>query len=196
MIKDFLDKIKRTKKIANERNIHNWHNILFQGILMIFATSLLLSLITLLYLDGSSFGQILTRSQASTLLFPIFYTALLSYLFLEKIIIGMILLFEKMNKYLFRGWQKYDMWYYRKHRKTSPLTENISKIQQKATKLKLTKTKRIIITISLIILVVITNFLQPLFFNEPVVEPVIMPDDQLVQIPLEDESQIIVNGVG
>lgn len=109
----------------------------------------------------------------------------------------MILLFEKMNKYLFRGWQKYDMWYYRKHRKTSPLTENISKIQQKATKLKLTKTKRIIITISLIILVVITNFLQPLFFNEPVVEPpVIMPDDQLVQIPLEDESQIIVNGVG
>lgn len=58
-------------------------------------------------------------------------------------------------------WDKYDMWYFRKHRKHSPLTEFQFKIQSKREKYqkKLSKRQRKAITITAIILIIALQFL-------------------------------------
>lgn len=180
---NFIKKIKATKRIANEK-MFNWYNCLFQGLLLILCVSLAMTVFTVNY-SSVEFNN------AMLLGLPIIYAVILTYFFLEKIIILHILLFEKLNKMVFTGWQKFDMWYYRKYRKTSPLTENLAKFQHKASKYKISKMKRRVIIMTLIGLAIMINFL-PIIFDSPEIKQ----DIPEVEKPQELQPQIIVRGGG
>lgn len=137
MIKDFVEKIKATKRVASQKNVFNWYNCVFHSLIIIMGTAMVLSLFTIIVLADvtldTTIGELLINMQVGIFL-PILYAITLSYLFLEKLILVHIHVYEKVNRYIFKGWQKFDMWYYRKYRKTSPLTESLAKIQQKIAK--------------------------------------------------------------
>lgn len=198
MIKDFVGRIKATKKLANEKSVHNWYNCLLQGIIIIFGSSLVLALYTMsLFKDvwETPVGEL-------PLLFyglPILYSIILTYLCLEKLIILQIYILEKFQKYLFKAWQNFDMWYYRKYRKTSPITEFLSRIEAKISKSKMSKTKRRIIMVSLVAFLLILNFgiRVPMVLESMESETEIDTESELIEIPIQEpERQIIVRGAG
>lgn len=178
MIRSFVNKIKATKKVANEKNVHNWFNCVYQSIFIIFATSIILSLYTISYFttDDTSLQEV----QQYALLLPLGYTLLLSYFLLEKLILLHIWAFSKLNKKIFELWQKMDMYWFRKYRKHSPVTEGLSKLQNKASKINSSKRKRRIVTIAVIVgLVAIQiGFRVPYMLEaieEP--EPILTPEE-------------------
>ena len=197
---NFLTKIKATQKLAKEKNVHNWYNCILQSIMIIFISSTVLSVYTTsLIFDIKDTTPI---SQIPMILFimPFIFTMILSYVLLEKLIIFHILLYEKIHKSAFKAWQNFDMWYYRKYRKHSPLTEILSKIQ--ARQAKLGKNKR-----RLLLGLVIAGFiLLNIFVRIPAVLdsieetktiPVIDQElDQEQKLPQEKEYEIKVRGAG
>lgn len=200
MIKDFIARIKDTKKIARERNVHNWTNIILHSILVIMGASLLLSFYTMFAftdIGNSKLGEI-----AFTLL-PIAYGVFLTFTLLDKIIILQIMAFEKLNKLIFKHWQKMDMYWFRKYKTHSPLTEGVSKISNVSEKLNKKPRTRKIIIITLIILLLAIN----LAIKAPLITDIInnlsgekeestdiatdiIPEEQ------EEQNQIIVKGAG
>jgi len=197
MIKDFVGRIKATKKLAKDKNVHQWYSCLLHGVIIIFGSSLVLSLYTM------SFFSTIWETPIGELAFytfglPLLYSIILTYLFLEKIIILEIHLFERINKLVFKSWQRFDMWYFRKYRKTSPLTEYLAKLQMKMGKNKMSKRKRRLIMLSLIAGLIILNFAVrvPILFDSVTNETEIGTEiDQAVEEPRqEDEIVIRVNG--
>ena len=197
MIKDFVGRIKATKKLAKDKNVHQWYSCLLHGVIIIFGSSLVLSLYTM------SFFSTIWETPIGELAFytfglPLLYSIILTYLFLEKIIILEIHLFERINKLVFKSWQRFDMWYFRKYRKTSPLTEYLAKLQMKIGKNKMSKRKRRLIMLSLIAGLIILNFAVrvPILFDSVTNETEIGTEiDQAVEEPRqEDEIVIRVNG--
>lgn len=202
MIKDFIARIKDTKKIARERNVHNWTNIILHSILMIMGASLLLSFYTMFAftdIGNSDLGEI-----AFSIL-PIAYGIFLTFTLLDKIIVLQIIAFEKLNKLIFKHWQKMDMYWFRKYKKHSPLTEGVSKISNVSEKLnKKPRTRKIIIVCLIMFLLAINIAIRaPLIMDVVNVisgekKPTelatdIIPDEEK---PVEDPSQIIIHGVG
>jgi len=199
MIKDFVGRIKATKKLANERSIHNWYNCLLQGIIIIFGSSLVLALYTMsLFKDvwETPVGELPLLTFYGL---PILYSIILTYLCLEKLIILQIYILEKLQKYLFKAWQNFDMWYFRKYRKTSPITEFLANIQLKISKSKITKTQRRIIMVSLVLFLIILNFgiRVPMILEsmESETEIDIDTETEFIETPKESE-RIIVRGAG
>ncbi len=199
MIKDFVGRIKATKKLADDKSVHNWYNCLLQGIIIIFGSSLVLALYTMsLFKDvwETPVGELPFLTFYGL---PILYSIILTYLLLEKLIIVQIYILEKFQKYLFKAWQNFDMWYYRKYRKTSPITEFLSKIEGKISKSKMSKTKRRIIMVSLVAFLIILNFgiRVPMIMEGMESETEIDTESELIETPLQEpERQIIVKGAG
>jgi len=199
LIKDFVGRIKATKKLANEKSIHNWYNCLLQGIIIIFGSSLVLALYTMsLFKDvwETPVGELPLLTFYGL---PILYSIILTYLFLEKLIIIQIYILEKLQKYLFKAWQNFDMWYYRKYRKTSPITEFLSKIQEKMSKSKMSKTKRRIIMVSLVAFLLLLNFgiRVPMVLESMESETEIDTENEFIETPTkEPEIRINVKGAG
>ena len=204
MIKDFVEKIKATKKVASEKNVHNWYNCVFHSMIIIMGSSMLLSLWTIIYLADitldTTIGELLTGMQIGVFL-PILYGIGLSYLFLEKLILIHIHLFDKLNKTIFKLWQKFDMWYFRKYRKTSPVTENLAKFQQKVAKHQTSKRNKRLILVCVIGFFVILNITVRLPYIMEILEETEETEiDQITNyddIPYEEPDQrIIVHGGG
>ena len=86
------------------------------------------------------------------------YGLVLTYILLEKLILLHIFAYSKLHKMAFNAWQRFDMWYYRKYRKHSPLTENMAKIQSRVGP-KMSKRKRRILLISVILIFILFNVL-------------------------------------
>jgi len=203
MIRNFFEKIKETKKVATEKNVHNWYNCVFHSVILIMITSMILSLYTI-HLFGinldTTIGELILTFQPGIFL-PLFYSITLSYLFLEKLIVLHILAFAKFNKLIFKGWEKFDMWYYRKYRKTSPLTENLAKVQRKISKYQSTKRRRRMLLVGVIIFVVLLNFTIRLpYIMESLenTEQTEIENDSTdnIEQTKEPERKIIVRGAG
>lgn len=198
MIKDFVGRIKATKKLANEKSVL-WYNCLLQGIIIIFGSSLVLALYTM-----SMFKDVWETpvGELPLLTFyglPILYSIILTYLLLEKLIIIQIYILEKFQKYLFKAWQNFDMWYYRKYRKTSPITEFLSKIQERMSNSKMSKTKRRIIMVSLVAFLLLLNFgiRVPMVMESMESETEIDTESEFVETPTQEpEIRINVKGAG
>ena len=125
MIKDFVSKIRDTKKIAVQNNVHNWYNCVFHSVIIIIGASMVLSLFTMfLYADVNGSTPIGELPYAAAFL-PIVYSLVLSYIALERLIILHIQVYSKINNLLFKGIQKLDMYWFRKYRKNSPLTDQL-----------------------------------------------------------------------
>ncbi len=166
--KKWYCKIKETKKFANERNVHNWFNILLHSVLfcLVGGTALSLGLLVLtadLEIHSNLKDTILMNMIWEFNKFSMFiFAGILALLFMERMIKLQVLAYEKFNKFLFNMWQRFDMWYYRKYRKHSPLTEGLSKLQEKASKnkRKLSKNQKRMVTIIVIgvMLLILTPF--------------------------------------
>lgn len=197
MIKDFVGRIKATKQLANERSISNWYNCLFQGIIIIFGASVVSALYTVSFFNYLWEVPIQESLPFLWIANSIIYSIILTYFLLEKLIIAQIYILEKIQKYLFIAWQRFDMWYYRRYRKTSPITEFMAKTQLKVT--KLSKTKRRIIMVSLVAFLIILNFgiRVPMIMEGMETETEIDTESELIETPIQEpERQIIVRGAG
>jgi len=202
MIKDFINRIKDTRKVARERNVHNWTNIILHSILLIMGASLLLSFYTMFAftdIGNSDLGQIAFSA------LPIAYGIFLTFTLLDKIIVLQIIAFEKLNKIIFKQWQRMDMYWFRKYKTHSPLTDGVSKISNVSNKLnKKPKTRKIIIVCLIIFLLAINIAIRaPLIIDvinvlsgeKPPTELAtdIIPEEEK---PVEEPSQIIIHGAG
>lgn len=177
MIKGFVNKIKDTQKIAREKNVHNWYNCVFHSIIIILGISLVLSLHTIQYLGvnlDTTLGDLILTFQPAIFL-PLIYSLTLSYLFLQKLIILHILAFEQLNKIIFKLWQKMDMYWFRKYRKHSPITEGLAKFQSKMEKFNKSKSKKqkrlIVIGVITFLLIIQIGYRLPYEIEEPVLTP-------------------------
>jgi len=203
MIKEFVEKIKATKKVAQQKNVHTWYNCVFHSMILILVASFMLSLYTIVLIADitldSTIGELLISMQIGIIL-PIFFAITLSYLFLEKLIILHILVFEKMNRIIFKGWQKFDMWYYRRYRKTSPITEYLSKFQQMIAKRQTSKKNRRIVLVCVIAFFVILNIAVrlPAIFDQTETEPITeIQEENYDEIPIQEpDNRIIIHGGG
>lgn len=148
-------------------------------------TSMILSLFTIFYLADvtldTTIGELLINMQIGVFL-PIAYSIVLSYLFLERLVILHILAFEQINKLIFKFWQKLDMYWFKKYKKHSPLTEGMVKIQEKVGKFQKTKSKKqrrvIIIAVIFALILVQVGFRAPIiidYFEEE--QPVLTPEE-------------------
>lgn len=196
----FITKIKDTQKLAKSKNVQNWYNCILQSIMLIFLSSILLSgfVLVLFYNvdDTTPIGQI----PIIMFVMPFIISIGLSYIVLEKLIILHILVYEKLHKKIFKAWQNFDMWYFRKYRKHSPLTEYLAKIQEKQAKLSKNKRKLLLGLmiagfILLNVFVRIPMILDSLEERKPL--PVIdQESDQVVLPTQENKHEIVVRGVG
>lgn len=154
-----LRKIKETKKFATEHNVQNWYNILLHGVILMLFGGLIISLGSILFLDNLESNSDLKGTLLMNLLwgsatgFPFLFAFALAITFLPKLIMMEVLLFEKINRFMFNQWQKLDMWYFRKHRKHSPLTDGYSKITSKYGS-KISKKQKKVIAICLAVLLI------------------------------------------
>lgn len=203
LIRNFVDKIKATKKVANEKNVHNWYNCVFHSVIIILIASMVLSLYTIHFFGinlDTTLGELILTFQPGIFL-PFVYSLTLSYLFLDKLIILHIMAFAKLNKIIFKGWEKFDMWYYRKYRKTSPITENLAKFQRKISKYQSTKRRRRLLLVGVILFVVLLNFtirLPYIMDSLEQTEQTEITDETTTDQTFEDEPEldIIVRGAG
>ena len=162
LIKKRLKKIKETKKFATDHNVHSWYNMLLHGIMFVLIGGFLVSLGAIILLDDIESHSTLKGSLLMNGLwgiattFPFTFAFILALIYLPRIIMLEVLLNEKIQRYMMAGWQKLDMWYFRKYRKHSPLTDSYSKIYEKTTKYtsKLSRNQKKLITIGIVILLV------------------------------------------
>jgi len=199
MRSNFITKIKATQKLAKEKNVHNWYNCVLQSIMIIFITSSVLSVYTITYVFEVDETTPINEIPVLGLALPFILTMAISYVFLEKLIIIHISLYEKIHKIIFNHWQKFDMWYFRRYRKHSPLTENLSKLQAKQAKLS-KKTRKIIIGLLIASLILFNVFIRIPYILESIEDkqlPVIDQEtEQEQQQPKENEYQINIRGAG
>src|SRR3990172_11096179 len=199
MKSNFITKIKATQKLAKEKNVHNWYNCVLQSIMIIFITSSVLSVYTITYVFEVDETTPINEIPVLGLALPFILTMAISYVFLEKLIIIHISLYEKIHKIIFNHWQKFDMWYFRRYRKHSQLTENLSKLQAKQAKLS-KKTRKIIIGLLIASLILFNVFIRIPYILESIEDkqlPVIDQEtEQEQQQPKENEYQINIRGAG
>ncbi len=163
LIKQKIQKIKDTKKIAQERNVNNWFQCCYYSFIGIFTFSTLLSLLTILGIEQLEHGTALQGTLTMNIIWsvasaiPFIYTAILFFTVYEKVIILHIYIFERINKLIFKAWDKLDMIWFKKYRKSSPLTESMAKVQEKGTKWgsKLTKNQKRVFKFTVVTILVV-----------------------------------------
>lgn len=195
----FITKIKDTQKLAKSKNVQNWYNCILQSIMLIFLSSILLSgfVLVLFYNvdDTTPIGQI----PIIMFVMPFIISIGLSYIFLEKLIILHILVYEKFHKKIFKAWQNFDMWYFRKYRKHSPLTEYLAKIQEKQAKLSKNK-RKLLLGLMIAGFILLNVFVRiPMILDSLEEKPLPVIDqesDQVVLPTQENKHEIVVRGVG
>ncbi len=193
-LSDKIRKIKETKKIAQEKNVSgSWYQGLMYSIFGLFFIGTLISLPIAVGLDiviremdwkGTVFEeQIFNVMNVGVVLIPIIFVFTL----VERGIMMYILMMEKINKVIFNGWQKLDMWYFKKHRKHSPLTDGYSKINDKTGKLssKLSKNQKKAIKIALIIVLISIN----IYWKAPIIEELFLTEQEEIKPEIESDSQ-------
>lgn len=190
VIKGEINRIKETKYLASQKNqSHNWLQSVWNSVILILLTSISLSIFTM---SNEAFVGLFVNNNIpfdlALLLIPSYFLFLF-FGVMEKLIILHIAIFEKLSKTIFKLWQRMDMWYFRKYRKHSPLTDMQFKIQQK--KEKLSKRKKKLITVLLIVIIFslqMTLRLPAIYEDLPVEET-----KQLEERVAEFESQVPAN---
>jgi len=190
-----IKKIKETKRMAQEKNISgSWYQGLIYSITGLFFIGTLISLPIAIGLDyiivefdlnGTVIeDQIINVMNVGVFLIPIAFV----FRFIENGIKLYLLTMEKINKVIFNGWQKLDMWYFKKYRRHSPLTDGYSKINDKAGKLssKLSKNQKKLIKITLIVILVSVN----LYWKAPMIEELIATNQPEIIPEVESDNQI------
>lgn len=156
-----IKKIKDTKSVAFERNVANWYQIVFYSFMGIFLLSavsnfgliILVSDLTSSVKEGSTAENIIWGTMS---VMPFILTGVFVFTILDKVIILHIMVMEKINKQIMKVWHWLDMQWFKKYRKSSPLTETTFKIHEKSSKIgrKLSSRQKLVIKIALIVVLI------------------------------------------
>lgn len=195
LITNKIKKIKETKKMAQEKNISNsWYQGLIYSITGLFFIGTMISLpiavgldvvITEMNWQGTIIEEeIIKVMNVGVFLIPIAFV----FRFIENGIKLYLVIMEKTNKAIFNGWQKLDMWYFKKYRKQSPLTDSYSKINDKANRWssKLSKNQKKLIKITLIVLLISIN----IYWKAPMIEELLDTNQEEIIPEVESDNQI------
>ena len=134
--RDYIDKVKSTKKLAREKNVPVWHIPLANALGMIILTAVYMSVYTWIAIVDmeNSFDYI--PSWWNTFIgianyLPLIYLGVLSFTVLDKVLIVFILFQASLTKSIFSGIQKLDHKIWRKTGKDSYVANKIWWVQQK-----------------------------------------------------------------
>ena len=139
MIKGYLEnyftKIKSTKKLAAEVGI-NWYIPLFNSLLITVVISFQLSNAVWYLLDSLQVNQVYQPWYMSAMwelssFSLVIFNSVILFTVQDKIIIAFIKLNSYLNKLILKGISRFDLWYWRRFKKESVLTNTIWKIQSK-----------------------------------------------------------------
>ncbi len=203
--KNRIQKIKDTKKNAQERNVSSsWYYSIFYSIGVLLLLGAMLNMPIIIFVDvlisvASLQGTAVEQIAFDFLNVMIFVLPpFIVFNFMDKMIILHLIIFQNINKAMFYAWQKFDMWYFRKYRKHSPLTEIFSKFGDKSAKYnsRLTKNQKRMITIALImVLIGVQVYWKLPMFEEMMIE---MNEQNIKQMESDNqinerESNIVIN---
>lgn len=195
-IKERINKIKETKKYANEHNVHNWFNIVLHSIIFCLILGLLLTMGTVLFMDDLESNSISLKGSLLmkllwdfTNLSPLIFAFIIAISIMDKIIRIQVRITERINKKIMGLWQSFDMWYFKKYRKHSPLTEWLAKLQEKANKhqSKLTRKHKKLATVIIIGLIIA---LQIMWRIPPLIEEIENTQNEMKDTTLTVENPI------
>ena len=134
--RDYIDKVKETKKLARDKNVPIWHIPLANAMGMIILTAVYMSIYTWIAIVDieKNFDYIpswwnLFIDIANWL--PLIYLGVLSFTVLDKVLTIFILFQAALTKGIFNGIQKLDHKIWRKTGKDSYIANKIWKVQQK-----------------------------------------------------------------
>lgn len=134
-LENYFNKIKNTKALSATSGI-NWYIPLFNSLLITVVISFQLSNAVWYLLDSLQVNQVYqpwymsAMWELSSFSLIIFNTIIL-FTIQDKIIIAFIKLNSYLNKLIFKGISRFDLWYWKKYKKESVLTNSIFKIQSK-----------------------------------------------------------------
>ena len=134
--RDYIDKVKATKKLAREKNVPIWHIPLANAMGMIILTAVYMSIYSWIAIVDieKNFSYIpswwnLFIGIANWL--PLIYLGVLSFTVLDKVLTIFILFQASLTKGIFNGIQKLDHKIWRKTGKDSYIANKIWGVQQK-----------------------------------------------------------------
>jgi len=133
---NYFQKIKDTKKVAQDKNIGVWLIPVFDSLLITMYLSWELSMGVWFMLDSWQSGQpyvpwyMGTLWEVSSFSFTIFMS-IITFTILDKIILFFIYLHAYANKLVLRGISKLDMYLWRKTGRDTVITNAIWKLQSK-----------------------------------------------------------------
>ena len=133
--KSYFDKIKNTKTLASSSGV-NWYISLFNSLLITVGISSILSQAVWYLLDSLQTNQIYQPYYMSAMwelssFSLIIFNTIILFTIQHRIIEALIKLNSYLNKLIFKGISRFDLWYWKRYRKESILTNNIFKIQNK-----------------------------------------------------------------
>ena len=131
--RNYISKIKETKKIARQKNIAIWYMPLIDSLLITYFVSWMISYHSWIFLgnyqDLSGTSIQMKWLWEFSVHFPFVFWGILLVTVLPKLIHAMILVHHYAMKAVFLGINKFDLWYWRKYKKESVLANAIWKSQ-------------------------------------------------------------------
>lgn len=131
--KNYISKIKHTKKIARQKNIAIWYMPLIDSLLITYFISWMVSYHSWIFMgnyqDLAGISLQMKWLWEFSVYFPFVFWGLLLITVLPKLIHGMILFHHYIMKLVFIGINRFDLWYWRRYKKDSVLANAIWKSQ-------------------------------------------------------------------
>ncbi|KEQ56545.1 hypothetical protein SCCGRSA3_02034 [Marine Group I thaumarchaeote SCGC RSA3] len=131
--RNYISKLKDTKKIARQKNIAVWYMPLIDSLLITYFVSWMISYHSWIFMGNF---QELSNSSIHmkwfwefSVYFPFVFWGILLVSVLPKLVHVMILIHHYIMKLVFVGINKFDLWYWRKYKKESVLANAIWKSQ-------------------------------------------------------------------
>ena len=137
LIRNQINRIKATKKLANELNAHPWHASVFDALYLTIGLCIVGSFYTWVAMEN--IGDTFTYTPSWLNLawqfadyIPLIYLAIIFLFVIDKFIIFFIHVHSFILKKMLIGIQKVDIWYWRRTGKEAVITNAFSKFNSKA----------------------------------------------------------------
>ena len=147
-IKDQIEKIKNTKKLANELNAHPWHASVFDALYLAVGLTIVGSFYTWVAMDNfddtlqyDTWWMDAAWSVADYI--PFIYLGAIFLFAIDKFIIFFIHIHSFILRKILIGIQKVDIWYWRRTGKEAVISNAFNKLNTKAGRIDSRKRKMI-----------------------------------------------------
>ena len=146
--RNYLAKIKETKKIAREKNVSLWVMPVFDSVMVAIIIAWYLALGTWMLLGDWQDGQVYSPSYMDLLweisaYSPLIYFVIITTTVLDKMILFFIHIHAFINNLVFRMVNKLDHWIWKKTGKDSVVSNVFWKIQVKFYRMSIQKRRRL-----------------------------------------------------